>query len=63
VERIPSLVLVDGERVGAVSGATLDVINPATNEVIGQIPRCDADDVEGAVAAAARAAAGLPPTA
>jgi acyl-CoA reductase-like NAD-dependent aldehyde dehydrogenase len=56
VERIPSLVLVDGERVGAVSGATLDVINPATNEVIGQIPRCDADDVEAAVAAATRAA-------
>ncbi len=30
--------LVDGERVGAVAGATLDVINPSTNKVIGQIP-------------------------
>jgi betaine-aldehyde dehydrogenase len=58
VESIPSLVLVDGERAGAVSGATLDVINPATNGVIGQIPRCDADDVEVAVAAARRAAPG-----
>jgi acyl-CoA reductase-like NAD-dependent aldehyde dehydrogenase len=50
------LALVDGERVGAVSGATLDVVNPATNQVIGQIPRCDERDVEAAVAAAKRAA-------
>jgi acyl-CoA reductase-like NAD-dependent aldehyde dehydrogenase len=50
--------LVDGERVAAVSGATLDVINPSTNEVIGTIPRCDERDVEVAVAAAKRAAPG-----
>ena len=48
------LALVDGERVGALSGATLDVVNPATNKVIGQIPRCDERDVEAAVAAAKR---------
>ncbi len=53
-----SLALVDGERVGALSGATLDVVNPATNAVIGQIPRCDERDVEAAVAAARRAAPG-----
>ena len=48
----------DGERVAAVSGATLDVVNPATNSVIGHIPRCDERDVEVAVAAAKRAAPG-----
>ena len=52
------LALVDGERVGAVSGAVLDVVNPATNQVIGQIPRCDERDAENAVAAAKRAAPG-----
>lgn len=52
------LALVDGERVGAVSGAVLDVVNPATNQVIGQIPRCGERDVENAVAAAKRAAPG-----
>ncbi len=50
--------LVNGERVGALSGATLDVVNPATNEVIGQVPRCDERDVDKAVAAARRAAPG-----
>jgi acyl-CoA reductase-like NAD-dependent aldehyde dehydrogenase len=50
--------LVNGERVGALSGATLDVVNPATNEVIGQVPRCDERDVDKAVAAAKRAAPG-----
>jgi len=49
VEPTLSLALVDGERAGAVSGATLDVVNPATNSVIGRIPRCDARDVEVAV--------------
>jgi betaine-aldehyde dehydrogenase len=58
VESIPSLALVDGELAGAVSGATLDVVNPATNGVIGQIPRCGERDVEVAVAAARRAAPG-----
>jgi acyl-CoA reductase-like NAD-dependent aldehyde dehydrogenase len=58
VEATLHLALVDGERVGAVSGAVLDVVNPATNQVIGQIPRCDERDVENAVAAAKRAAPG-----
>ena len=55
---MPSLVLVGGERVGAVRGAALDVINPATNAVIGTVPRCDEQDVDAAVAAATRAAPG-----
>jgi acyl-CoA reductase-like NAD-dependent aldehyde dehydrogenase len=54
VEPTLSLALVDGERLGAVSGATLDgaaldVVNPATNGVIGRIPRCDERDVEAAL--------------
>ncbi len=51
-------ILVDGEPAAAVSGATLDVVDPATGAVIGQIPRCDERDVELAVAAAKRAAPG-----
>jgi len=58
VEATLHLALVDGERVGAVSGAVLDVVNPATNRVIGQLPRCDERDVEAAVKAAKRAAPG-----
>jgi acyl-CoA reductase-like NAD-dependent aldehyde dehydrogenase len=56
VESTLHLALVDGERVGAVSGAVLDVVSPATNQVIGQIPRCDERDVEAAVKAAKLAA-------
>ena len=52
------LALVGGERLCAVSGAVLDVVNPATNQVIGQIPRCGECDVDTAVAAAKRAAPG-----
>ena len=58
MEATLSPALVDGERVAAVSGATLDVINPSTNKVIGRIPRCDERDVDVAVAAAKRAAPG-----
>jgi hypothetical protein len=36
VEATLSPVPVDGERVGALSAATLDVVNPATNFVIGR---------------------------
>ncbi len=38
MEATLSPALIDGERVGAVSGATLDVINPSTNKVIGRDP-------------------------
>jgi 1-pyrroline dehydrogenase len=44
--------LVGGEWVDAASGETMDVINPATGETIAEVPRCSADDVDRAVAAA-----------
>src|ERR1700761_5867072 len=47
--------LIDGQWVGAVSGATLTVENPAKRQPIAVIPRGDAADVGGAVEAAERA--------
>jgi 1-pyrroline dehydrogenase len=46
---------VGGEWVDSVSGETMDVINPATGEVVAAVPRCSAEDVDRAVAAAAKA--------
>ncbi len=46
---------VGGEWVDSASGETMDVINPATGEVVAAVPRCSAEDVDRAVAAAARA--------
>jgi 1-pyrroline dehydrogenase len=46
---------VGGEWVDAVDGSTMDVINPATGEVIAHVPRGGPDDVERAVEAARRA--------
>jgi 1-pyrroline dehydrogenase len=43
---------IGGEWVDAASGETMEVINPATGETIGEVPRCSADDVDRAVAAA-----------
>jgi betaine-aldehyde dehydrogenase len=45
---------IDHERVGAQSGETLVVDNPATEETIGRVPRGRAEDVARAVAAARR---------
>ncbi|MDH4170985.1 MAG: aldehyde dehydrogenase family protein, partial [Acidimicrobiia bacterium] len=47
--------LIDGQLVAAENGATFDNINPATEEIIGQIPDGSAADMAGAVAAARRA--------
>jgi betaine-aldehyde dehydrogenase/aminobutyraldehyde dehydrogenase len=44
--------LVGGELVEGVEGATRDVLNPATGEVIAQVPEGGPADVERAVAAA-----------
>jgi succinate-semialdehyde dehydrogenase/glutarate-semialdehyde dehydrogenase len=55
---------VNGERVGAASGATMEVRNPASGEVVDSVPRADADDTRRAIDAAARAFASwskLPP--
>jgi 1-pyrroline dehydrogenase len=43
---------IDGDWADAGSGETASVINPATEEEIGQVPRGDAADVDRAVAAA-----------
>ena len=47
--------LVGGEWVDSASGETMEVINPATGETIADVPKCSADDVDGAVAAAKKA--------
>jgi len=46
------LMLVGGKWVGAQSGRTFDVINPATGESLGTAPQADTDDVASAVRAA-----------
>jgi aldehyde dehydrogenase (NAD+) len=58
---IPSTLLVDdaqligGEWVPALSGETIDVIDPATGETLARVPRGTAADVDAAVRAAAEA--------
>src|SRR5207247_3967387 len=47
--------LIGGEWVPARSGETIAVINPATEEHLGSVPRSGADDVGDAVAAAEQA--------
>src|SRR5215470_18700681 len=47
--------LIDGRMVGAVSGETFEVVNPATGTVIANVPSADKADVDRAVAAARRA--------
>ena len=46
---------VGGEWVDAASGETMEVLNPATGEVIAEVPRASAEDVERAVEAARKA--------
>ncbi|QXT41342.1 NAD-dependent succinate-semialdehyde dehydrogenase [Gymnodinialimonas ceratoperidinii] len=43
---------VDGAWIGADSGETIDVTNPATGEVIGTVPNCGTAETERAIAAA-----------
>jgi 1-pyrroline dehydrogenase len=43
---------IGGAWVDSASGETMEVINPATGEVIAEVPRCSAEDVDRAVAAA-----------
>ncbi|MFV0434961.1 MAG: aldehyde dehydrogenase [Leucobacter sp.] len=47
--------VIDGRRVDAASGETIEKTNPATGEVTSQIAACGPEDVELAVAAARRA--------
>src|SRR6059058_4056826 len=46
---------INGEHVDAASGATTDVRNPATGEVVDTVPRADAEDTRRAIDAAAAA--------
>jgi 1-pyrroline dehydrogenase len=46
---------IGGEWVEASSGETMEVLNPATAEVIAEVPRSSADDVDRAVEAARKA--------
>ena len=52
--RTPQM-LIDGKMVGAVSGKTFGVYNPATGGMIANVPEVDKADVDLAVAAARRA--------
>ena len=47
--------LIDGRFVLAASGKTFPVYNPATGEVVAQVPEAEAEDVDRAVTAARRA--------
>jgi len=47
--------LIDGQWIGAASGSTLDVRNPATGQLLGQVPSLGANETEHAIAAAERA--------
>ncbi|MFC3608010.1 NADP-dependent succinate-semialdehyde dehydrogenase [Stutzerimonas tarimensis] len=46
---------VDGQWLDADSGATLEVLNPASNDALGTVPRMGAEETRRAVAAAERA--------
>src|SRR5215510_7133516 len=46
---------VDGEFVDSLSGETMEVLNPATGEVIAEVPKAGEEDVDRAVAAAEKA--------
>ena len=37
---------IGGEWADAASGETMEVLNPATEETIAQVPRCGAEDVD-----------------
>ncbi len=47
--------LIDGDLVGAASGRTFDNVNPATEEVLGQVADASAADMQRAIGAARRA--------
>ncbi|MDN4999306.1 NAD-dependent succinate-semialdehyde dehydrogenase [Bradyrhizobium sp. GCM10027634] len=47
--------LICGQWQGALSGATIDVIDPATQTVLGTVPAMGRDDTSAAIAAAAKA--------
>lgn len=54
-ERLSGKVIYRGSLRAALAGASIDVENPASEEVIANVPRCGAEDVEAAVAVASSA--------
>jgi acyl-CoA reductase-like NAD-dependent aldehyde dehydrogenase len=50
-----ALMLINGERVSAASGATTEIRNPATGEVVDSVPKGAAEDTRRAIDAAANA--------
>ena len=56
----PAKMFIDGEWVSAISGETLPVYDPATGEVITNVPSANGQDIDQAVAAARRAFEGGP---
>ncbi|MDN6233291.1 MAG: aldehyde dehydrogenase family protein, partial [Staphylococcus simulans] len=50
--RIQTKQYINGEWVDSASGETIDVINPATEEVLGQVAKGNKEDVDKAVQAA-----------
>jgi acyl-CoA reductase-like NAD-dependent aldehyde dehydrogenase len=57
-KRLAGKVLVNGELRAAIAEERIDVVNPATLEVVSSAPRCRAPDIDRAVAAAEAAFAG-----
>ncbi|MER8841361.1 aldehyde dehydrogenase [Mesorhizobium sp. M0913] len=53
--RLPTQMIVDGLQVAALSGKTFPTLNPATGEVLAELPAALAADVDRAVAAARQA--------
>lgn len=51
----PHLILINGEWTPAHSKKNSEISNPATLELLGAVPECDAEDVNAAVAAARKA--------
>jgi len=51
----PGKLWIDGKPAGSVSGQTIEVMNPATGEMLASVPRGTAEDVDRAVRAARRA--------
>ena len=51
----PKKMLIGGHWVAAASGKTFEVINPATEEVVGHVAEGEAEDIDRAVAAARKA--------
>jgi acyl-CoA reductase-like NAD-dependent aldehyde dehydrogenase len=55
LEGVPLKLLIGGERVDAADGATLATVDPATGDMLGEVPDAGAADVDRAVDAARRA--------